>query len=57
MITITKKEKNVLDSLRKYSEDYEGGIPQEVLKNKLDIHEYQCTFMTTYRLDFFLLVS
>ena len=41
MITITKKEKNVLDSLRKYSEDYEGGIPQEVLKNKLDIHEYQ----------------
>ncbi|WP_461461598.1 hypothetical protein [Methanobrevibacter sp.] len=41
MITITKKQKKVLDSVRKYSEDYEGGIPQEVLKNKLDIHEYQ----------------
>ena len=41
MITITKKEKKVLDAVGKYADDYEGGIPQEVLRNKLDIHEYQ----------------
>ena len=41
MKTITKKEKKVLDQIRKFDEDYDGDIPQEVLQSELQIHEYQ----------------
>ncbi|MCI6929913.1 MAG: hypothetical protein MR750_01475 [Methanobrevibacter boviskoreani] len=41
MKTITKKEKKVLDQIRKFDEDYDGDIPQEVLQSELKIHEYQ----------------
>ncbi|MGN0093292.1 MAG: hypothetical protein ACI37V_02445 [Methanobrevibacter sp.] len=41
MKTITKKEKKVLDQIRKFNEDYDGDIPQEVLQSELQIHEYQ----------------
>lgn len=41
MITITKKEKKVLDLIRKLDESYDEGIPQNLLQIELKIREYQ----------------
>ena len=41
MITITKNERNVLDLVKKLNGSYEDGIPQNLLKIELKIHEYQ----------------
>ena len=40
MITITKNERNVLDLVQKLNGSYEDGIPQNLLKIELKIHEY-----------------
>ncbi|OWT33661.1 hypothetical protein BGI41_01315 [Methanobrevibacter sp. 87.7] len=41
MITITKNERKVLDLVKKLNESYSEGIPQNLLKIELKIHEYQ----------------
>lgn len=40
MINITEKENEILESVKKFSDDYPDGVPMKVLQDDLDMHEH-----------------
>lgn len=40
MITITEKENQILESVKKFNEEYPDGIPMKIIQEDLDIYEH-----------------